>query len=223
MLEDLGVPEDLGLQKSLERTVGIVCVEQEPLGADEWLLVRGRAKGNSDQNAHVYDSAGTLSRSFHAGDGIEDIQTTEDGRTWVSYFDEGVFGGTTLGQAGLACLDRSGQVNFKFSDLAARGTDIADCYALNVCSDQVVWRCYYTDFPLVQLANGKIAGIWPELSVKGSILWAEALLEPILIVSVVPPIDCDKPLRIIRRRKEFRSAIPGSEVSFVLHNVGCRV
>jgi hypothetical protein len=32
----------------------------QPLGADEWLLVHGRAKGNSDQDAHVYDSAGTL-------------------------------------------------------------------------------------------------------------------------------------------------------------------
>ena len=140
----------------------------QPLGGDDWLLVRGRAKGNSDQSAHVYDSAGTLSRSFHAGDGVEDIQTTEDGRTWVSYFDEGVFGDTTLGQAGLVCLDSSGEVTFRFNDLAARGTDIADCYALNVCSNREVWLCYYTDFPLVQLADGKIAETWPGLSVKGS-------------------------------------------------------
>ena len=93
------------------------CVQ--PLGDDGWLLVRGQAKGNSDQNAHVYDSDGTLSRSFHAGDGIEDVQTTEDGRTWVRYFDEGVFGDTTLGQAGLVCLDRSGQVTFRFDNVAA--------------------------------------------------------------------------------------------------------
>ncbi len=116
----------------------------------------------------IYVSDGTLSRSFHAGDGIEDIQTTEDGRIWASYFDEGVFGSTVLGQTGLACLETSGQVRFKFNELAARGTDIIDCYALNVCSDREVWLCYYTDFPLVQLLDGKIAGLWPELSVKGS-------------------------------------------------------
>jgi hypothetical protein len=142
----------------------------QPLGDDGWLLVRGRAEGSSDQNAHVYDSEGTLSRSFHAGDGIEDIQATEEGRIWVSYFDEGVFGDTALRQAGLACLDRSGQVRFKFNDLASAGSvpDIADCYALNVCSDREVWLCYYTDFPLVQLAECKIAGLWQGLSVKGS-------------------------------------------------------
>lgn len=144
------------------------CVQ--PLGADEWLLVRGRAKGISDQNAHVYDSDGTLTRSFHAGDGIEDVQTTEDRQIWVSFFDEGVFGDSTLGQAGLVCLDRSGQVTFRFNEFASAGLvpDIADCYALNVCFDREVWLCYYTDFPLVQLAEGKIARIWRELSVKGS-------------------------------------------------------
>ncbi len=142
----------------------------QPLDDDQWLLVRGRAAGNSDQNAHVYASDGILSRSFHAGDGIEDVQATEDGRIWASYFDEGVFGSTVLGQTGLACLEGSEKVGFKFNELASVGTmpDIADCYALNVCSDREVWLCYYTDFPLVQLMKGKIAGLWPELSVKGS-------------------------------------------------------
>jgi hypothetical protein len=142
----------------------------QPLGADEWLLVRGRAEGNADPNAHVYDSDGSRSRSFPAGDGIEDVQITEEGRIWVSYFDEGVFGDTALGQAGLTCLDRSGKVRFQFNELASAGTvpDIADCYALNVCSDREVWLCYYTDFPIVQLAEGRIAGIWAGVGVRGA-------------------------------------------------------
>jgi hypothetical protein len=52
----------------------------QPLGEDGWLLVRGRAEGDDDRNAHVYDAAGRHLRSFHAGDGIHDVQATEDGR-----------------------------------------------------------------------------------------------------------------------------------------------
>jgi hypothetical protein len=144
------------------------CVQ--PLGETSWLVVRGRAKGEEDCNAHVYSSEGTLTSSFHAGDGIEDIQTTEQGRIWVSYFDEGVFGDTVLGRAGLACLDHAGRVEFKFNDLALAGSvpDIADCYAFNVCSDRELWACYYTDFPLVRLVDHKVARIWPKVGVAGS-------------------------------------------------------
>ncbi len=45
---------------------------------------------------------------------------------------------------------------------------ISDCYALNVASDREVWLCYYTDFPLVKLVDGRIEGIWPRFPVKGS-------------------------------------------------------
>lgn len=141
----------------------------QPLGEWGWLLVRGRADGNSDKNAHVYGMGGTCLRSFHAGDGIEEIQATEEGRIWVSYFDEGVFGETALGQTGLACLDSSGRVSFRFSELASAGAvpDIADCYALNVCSNRETWLYYYTDFPLVRLVDGQVAGLWTGIGVKG--------------------------------------------------------
>ncbi len=142
----------------------------QPLGEPGWLLVRGRANGNSDKNAHVYGRDGRCLRSFHAGDGIEDIQVTEEGRIWVSYFDEGVFGDTALGQAGLVCLDSSGQLGFQFNELASVGAvpDIADCYALNVCSNREAWLYYYTDFPLVRLVDGQVAGLWTGIGVKGS-------------------------------------------------------
>src|SRR5262245_41324772 len=66
----------------------------QPLPRHRWLLVRGRAGGEDDRNAHVYEADGTPAHSFHAGDGIADVQATERGNAWVSYFDEGVFGNT---------------------------------------------------------------------------------------------------------------------------------
>jgi hypothetical protein len=141
----------------------------QPLGRDECLLVRGRADGEEDRNAHVYDASGRHVRSFHAGDGIQDVQATADGKIWVGYFDEGVFGNTKLGSAGLVCLDDRGRCSFRFTDVLGEGVpEICDCYALNVASGREVWLCYYTDFPLVRLINGKLDGVWPRLPVRGS-------------------------------------------------------
>lgn len=141
----------------------------QPLGPEEWLLVRGRSDDDEDRNAHVYDASGRHLRSFPAGDGIQDVQTTPDGRIWVSYFDEGVFGGTKLGGMGLVCLDGRGHCSFRFTDILDDGLPgICDCYALNVVSDREVWLCYYTDFPLVKLLDNKVDGIWPRFPVGGS-------------------------------------------------------
>jgi hypothetical protein len=136
---------------------------------DEWLLVRGRADGEGDRNAHVYDAAGRHVRSFHAGDGIEDVQTTEDGKIWVSYFDEGVFGRSRLGRSGLVCLDGRGRGLFDFAAIVGGEVPgIADCYALNVASGGAVWLCYYMDFPLVRLVDGKVEGFWRHVPSRGS-------------------------------------------------------
>ncbi len=128
----------------------------QPLGEYQWLLVRGRADNEEDRNAHIYEGSGQHVRSFHAGDGIQEVQTTNDGRIWVSYFDEGVFGSTKLGRSGLVCLDNRGRCTFDYETLVGDDVpSIADCYALNVCSDREVWLCYYTDFPLVRLLDDK--------------------------------------------------------------------
>jgi hypothetical protein len=141
----------------------------QPLPDQQWLLVRGRAADGGDRNAHVYSAGGELLRSFHAGDGVEDVQATEKGRAWVSYFDEGVFGNTPLGNSGLACLGGGGRPLFRFTDLGPEPLvqGMADCYALNVCSDRETWLCYYTDFPLVRLLDRKLAGAWA-MPVRGS-------------------------------------------------------
>jgi hypothetical protein len=161
----------------------------QPLPGGRWLLVRSRAEGEADCNAHVHGPDGGRIASFHAGDGIEDVQVTDQGHAWVSYFDEGVFGDTSLGRNGLVSLDAGGTPVFRFGDLIGLATPVihpsglagthfgdlagsvlgsmADCYALNVCSGKEVWLCYYTDFPMVQLIEGTISGWW-SMPVHGS-------------------------------------------------------
>ena len=140
----------------------------QPLPGGEWLLVRGRADSDIDRNAHVFSSTGTHVRSFHAGDGIEDVQATAGGQTWISYFDEGVFGDTSLGRSGLACLDCNGRVAFRFTDIDTPIVQsMADCYAFNACSNRETWLYYYTDFPLVRLVDQKVAGSWM-MPIQGS-------------------------------------------------------
>lgn len=140
----------------------------QPLRDGRWLLVRGRAANARDRNARVYEADGTPGPAFHAGDGVEDVQATERGRVWVSYFDEGVFGDTPLGRAGLVCLAADGRPAFRLTDLGDPVLQsMADCYALNVCSDREAWLCFYTEFPLVRLADGAVAGHW-RVPVAGS-------------------------------------------------------
>jgi hypothetical protein len=139
----------------------------QPLPDERWLLVRSRAASQPDHNAQVFGLDGRPVASFHAGDGIEHVQATEQGDIWVGYFDKGVFGPSPLGQHGLVCLDQSGAAQFRFGDLAeAELGAIADCYALNVCSGKEVWLYYYTDFSLVQLIEGTLGGCW-EVPVDG--------------------------------------------------------
>lgn len=141
----------------------------QPLGEEQWLAVRARSAGDEDANAHVFNATGRLVRSFAAGDGIQDVQTDEAGMIWISYFDEGVFGDSTLSKSGLVCLDGRGRCVFEFLTVPHECVkSMADCYALNVCSAREVWLCYYTDFPLVQLLDHTIGGVWLNFPVAGS-------------------------------------------------------
>lgn len=75
----------------------------------------------------------------------------------------------TVGTSGLACLGHHGRPLFRFTELKTDPLiqNMADCYALNVCSDRETWLYYYTDFPLVQLVDRKLAASWP-MPVRGS-------------------------------------------------------
>ena len=140
----------------------------QPIGTDRWLLVRGRAYGEADKNAHIYSSTGQLIRSFHAGDGIEDVQTTEDGQVWVSYFDEGVFGDSELGSSGVVQLNELGESLFQYNGLIKDVLPIDDCYAMNVASRHEVWLYYYSHFPLVRLRDCKLDRQWHDIPVAGA-------------------------------------------------------
>ena len=146
----------------------------QPLGTEQWLLVCGRASSPSDRNAHVADCYGRIIHSFHAGDGIEDVQVTADGKIWCSYFDEGVFSDVEMGQSGLVCLDSQGNKLFDYGQIAADSSHIADCYALNVSGNHETWLYYYTDFPLVRISDFKLANHWPRMPVSGSFAFAVA-------------------------------------------------
>ena len=138
----------------------------QPLIQREWLLVDARSSGDTDDNGHIYSGQGGLLSATPLGDGIGGVQTTLSGQVWVSYFDEGVFGDTASGRAGLANFDAKGVQHFDFN--ASHEWMIADCYAFNVVSDDEVWLCPYTDFPLVRLKNRQISRRWDNNPIHGA-------------------------------------------------------
>ena len=105
-----------------------------------------------DLNASIYSSNGSLVRRFLVGDGIREVQTTPDGRIWISYTDEGIFGTDgwhhgPVGAAGLLRWATDGTLEWEYAP--PPGLDwMADCEALNV-ADDATWACYYDGFPLV--------------------------------------------------------------------------
>lgn len=115
-----------------------------------------------EQNARALDWSGTERARFVVGDGIQDLRVTPDGTIWVSYFDEGIFGNfgwngpgpEPMGAAGLLAFSETGEPRFAY-DPEAAGTDmICDAYALNVGAEGEVWLYFYTEFPIVRIANG---------------------------------------------------------------------
>jgi hypothetical protein len=151
----------------------------QPL-ADDLLLVCARSAyrgpNDFDLNGRTYGRDGTFIRELLLGDGIETIQATTRGELWVSYFDEGIFGNNgwrnPVGAAGLVAWSDKGE---KLYDYEADGSvgAMSDCYALNVATDVDVWCYYYTDFPLVQLREKRIASTW-RVPVAGSHAFAVA-------------------------------------------------
>lgn len=121
---------------------------------DYWLLVEGRGG-----IGRVCNQDGIHLTTFNFGDAIQDVQTTADGRIWVSYFDEGIFG-NGIGANGLVCFDAQGNDIYRFAEFAetAKLPHIDDCYALNV-SESETWLSYYSDFPLVCLSDFKLQSL----------------------------------------------------------------
>ena len=139
----------------------------QPLGED--VLLVNKNYGDGYPNSRVYDRQGRYQRAMVLGDAIEDVQVTASGVIWTSFFDEGIFGGG-IGAPGLLAWDQAGQLIYKFEP--EHGLDyITDVNALNVASEDDVWFCEYSDFPLVHLRNQRIERFW-ELPVNGSSAFA---------------------------------------------------
>jgi len=124
-------------------------------------------KENYDLNAKVFDVQGRTVREFLIGDGIQNVQVTEEGTIWTSYFDEGVFGSNgwdkRIGEHGLVAWDEYGHKRYE-----DQISYIADCYALNAVNEKEVWFYYYTDFLLGCVSDGadqaKVSFINPHIS-----------------------------------------------------------
>ena len=131
----------------------------QPLPDGGVLVAGSRIAAGEEPNALVFDSIGRLRRRIMFGDGIEHVQVDRDGKAWVGYFDEGIFGNfgwgepggpASVGSSGLNRFDlSSGEVDWSFEPPPGADT-IADCYALNVAND-ATWVYYYTDFDLIRI------------------------------------------------------------------------
>jgi hypothetical protein len=143
---------------TFEQSAGILAVNVQPL-EDGWLL--SEARGG---RATLYNRVGESRESIDLGDAIKDVQTTADGKIWVSYFDEGVYGGGIGAQQGLVCFDAAGTPIFKYFDFAEQNKlpFIDDCYALNVAGNEETWLSYYSAFPLVSIKNFQLDRAWKD-------------------------------------------------------------
>jgi hypothetical protein len=139
----------------------------QPLESGRLLCVKSCCR-HGENNAFIREAHGDIVDAFRLGDAIEDVQVAGDGKIWVSYFDEGVFG-SGLGQAGLACFSRDGEVEFRFnhSAMALDLPTIDDCYAMNVAGDGETYAYYYSDFPLVRIKDKQITKVC-EVPIHGS-------------------------------------------------------
>jgi len=134
----------------------------QPLPDGEVLLVgmtrAWHEDGSFGSKGRVFGPDGVLRGEFALGDGIDDVQTSADGRIWVSFFDEGVFGDDPMGAPGLIRLRSDGTLEWAYEPPPGL-EGIADCYALNVATD-AVWAYYYMEFPLVRIALDDSIASW---------------------------------------------------------------
>lgn len=108
-----------------------------------WLVAAVRS---DEANGRILGPDGDERNRIRLGDGIMHMQIDETGLIWVGWFDEGVFGNEgwrTPGRKwppsgfGLAAFSEKGELTSWAAD-PPKGSEIADCYALNVAGEQAV-------------------------------------------------------------------------------------
>jgi len=117
-----------------------------------WLVASARS---DDADSRILSADGSELGRIRLGDGIMHLKIDDASRIWVGWFDEGVFGNDGWrvpglewppSAYGLAAFDASGRVIVQAKGAPA-GSEIADCYALNVVGGQP-WACTYPEFPV---------------------------------------------------------------------------
>lgn len=118
-----------------------------------WLIASARAW--DDQNVRIVSPEGREMQRLRLGDGIMQLKIDDASSIWAGWFDEGVFGndGWRLpglewppSAYGLAAFNDRGSV-IRTAAGAPSGSEIADCYALNIAGVEA-WACTYPDFPI---------------------------------------------------------------------------
>lgn len=126
----------------------------------------------SDSNARILGPDGSLLSRLSLGDGIANLQCDAAGGIWVSYFDEGIFGGYISDEDGEP-PGANGVDRFRtdgtiwWSPNRGFESPIDDCYAMTVGRDGV-WLYYYSDFPIVHVAFDGTYRQWRNDKIRGA-------------------------------------------------------
>lgn len=115
-------------------------------------VAHGRAE-LGEPNVLTFEPSGTPRFSFPVGDGVHQFAVDRQGRFWVGYFDEGVFGEDSLSGQGLGAFSSEGRPWFGTRDGAPNAPSIDDCYALTLDGADRAWFCAYSDFELGYIAE----------------------------------------------------------------------
>ena len=137
-----------------------VCAHELCRGWQHFSHVRARAdwaRTPQQARAKVADDM-TRAESFSVGDSVGPVLYLPDGRLFVGYMDQAIFGDDPPGhpaRSGLAAFDRNGACVWRFAHETYR---ICDCYALGA-TGTVLWAYTYVDFPLIRV-NGEEVRMW---------------------------------------------------------------
>lgn len=135
------------------------------LDEERFLIVETRQL--TTDNGHIFTTAGQRLLSFNAGDGVEDV-LIQASHIVISYFDEGVLGGTKPASDGLAVFDFAGQQVFGFN--SSQPHFILDCYCICRQGKDSILAYTYTDFVLweICLTNYRVSQIATPADVEGA-------------------------------------------------------
>ncbi len=129
-----------------------------------WIVASARA-AKGEINGRIYAPDGTEQQAMLLGDGLSNLLCSPDGTFWVGYFDEGIFGRPNadgrwpVSSGGIVRFDGAGTPSWSFNGDAQVEYQVDDCYAMTLAGD-VLWTCFYSDFRIVRVEDGKVAS-WP--------------------------------------------------------------